>query len=103
MGYGSGVAAADSDSLLKILQRVSVLLGRDENDFSWTTWNDSAEALAEVKGAIEVVGHGEFPESVYVWFLPTGNLQEASLRTSWHDEYLLLAAEVDSLWKQRRD
>ena len=40
--------AAPRDALIAVLQEARGLLAREGNDFSWSSWEDRAEALAEM-------------------------------------------------------
>ncbi len=85
------------DILIDVLQRARAMLALEGNDFSWSSWEDSDAALAELDGLIETLRAGGLPErlALAVLFAPTGPLQETSLSSGWGQEFIDLAAEFD--------
>jgi hypothetical protein len=85
-------------NLTVVLLEARVLLANPENNFLWSSWEDSSEALEEIDGLLVQLKAGEFPSagSLRVLFLPTGPIQEVSLSSGWGDEFLELANKFDA-------
>jgi len=97
---------ADPRVVLTDVLRASVqLLSIEENDFAWSSWQDSATAVAEVSRLLAVVEAGGTPErlALSVIFAPTGPMQEVSISNGWGEAFLTLAECYDyaekGLWK----
>lgn len=84
--------------LVGVLERARAYLDRADNDFSWSSWADRAEALAEVDGIISELQSGTLtdPGALEVLFLPTGPIQEVSLSSGWGYDFLDLANAFDA-------
>jgi hypothetical protein len=84
-------------ALIAILRETQGLLGRKDNDFSWSSWNDAQEAVAEIQGHLERVDHCDYSQlfDLEVLFAPTGPIQETSMSSGWAYEYLAVAARFD--------
>jgi hypothetical protein len=102
----SDLDGADPRVVLTDVLRASVeLLSIDENDFAWSSWQDSATAVAEVSQLLAVVEAGGTPErlALSVIFAPTGPMQEVSISSGWGEAFLKLAECYDyaekGLWK----
>jgi len=71
------------------------------NDFSWCSWEDVSEALAEMEAILTPLEAGQLPDDIRhllrVLFAPTGPLQELSLSSGWAAQFLVLADRVDQL------
>lgn len=89
---------SDIAALLDIFQRARELVALPQNDFSWSSWRDTEDALAEVDGIIAQLQRGETPSSLQmsVLFAPTGPMQELSLSSGWGNRFLQLASEYDN-------
>lgn len=85
--------------LVALLDRVMGYV-EQSRDFDWSSWTDSNEALRELRAARATVLAGDMPLDLYVFFLPTGDLQEVSLQCGWAEDYLELAAQFDTAWGQ---
>lgn len=85
------------EKLMIVFLRTREMLARPENDFAWSSWEDAAEALAEVDRIIAELRAGVLPDRDHLTmiFLPTGPLQEVSVSSGWGDEFLKLAGEFD--------
>jgi hypothetical protein len=85
-------------ALIDIFQRARDLVAVPQNDFSWSSWRDSAHALEEIDGIVsrlhasEPVGHSEMS----ILFAPTGPMQELALSSGWGNRFLQLASEFDA-------
>ena len=92
-------------SLIHVLESTIELISLPDNDFSWSSWENEKEAIAEIRDLISLVKRGDLPErlKVSVLFAPTGSLQELSLSSGWADPFLKLADKYDQveklLWK----
>ena len=84
----------DLRKLIAILRETRALLGRDENDFSWSSWTNKEHALSEIDSIISELENGSVPE-IGVLFAPTGPIQEVSLGSSWEDKFIELAERFD--------
>lgn len=88
------------ETLLKVLEETRELLTRPDNDFAWSSWNDSAEALKEMDGYINAIRNDQkFDiDTLWVRFAPTGSIQEVSF-SGWALTYLKLAERFDEAIK----
>jgi hypothetical protein len=86
------------DALINILNRARALLALSNNDFSWSSWQDTADGLAEVDTYLSILHSGDLPSilQLQVLFAPTGPLQEVSLSSGWSSEFLALARDFDA-------
>jgi hypothetical protein len=85
-------------NLIAVLLEARVLLVNPENDFLWSSWEDSSDALKEIDGLLTQLKAGQFPSagSLNVLFLPTGDIQEVAISSGWGDEFLELANRFDA-------
>lgn len=95
----------DAKALLVEVLRSSIeLLSIEDNDFSWSSWENQAAAVAEVRSLLSVVEAGELPDriKISVLFVPTGPIQEVSLSSGWADPFFKVfeqfANAEKSLW-----
>lgn len=90
------MSSPSPEKLIAIFQEARALLARPGNDFTWSSWEDSAHAVAEVDGVITKLRQGDAPiHQMHVLFAPTGPMQEASLGSGWGDEFIALANRFD--------
>lgn len=75
------------------MEEVRGLLSSEDNDFTWSSWDDRNAGLAELdeilfalRGGFEVPVH-----TLRVLFAPTGPIQEVSLSSGWGDAFIALA------------
>ncbi|MBC2606306.1 hypothetical protein [Pelagicoccus albus] len=101
-----GIDRSDpNQSLLNLLESTIELLNIEGNDFIWSSWNSSEEAIAEIQKIKESILSGVLPPNleVSVLFAPTGPIQEVSLSSGWADTFLKIAERFDEienlLWK----
>lgn len=87
-------------TLLDIFQRIRDLVARPENDFSWSSWRDMEDALAEIDGIIARLQAGDVPLrfDMAILFAPKGPMQELALSSGWGNRFLGLASEFDDLF-----
>jgi hypothetical protein len=86
------------ETLIEVLLEARTLVARPGNNFDYSTWDDAAEAIAELTGLITAVQHGELSD-LSVFFAPTGPLQEVSLGSGWSKEFLELASRFDAAYE----
>ncbi len=84
----------DLRKLIYILEEARVLIARDGNDFSWSTWRDQDHAISEFDSMIAELQSGSVPD-MGTLFAPTGPIQEVSLRSGWGSQFLELADRFD--------
>ncbi len=85
-------------NLIVVLSEARVLLANPENNFLWSSWEDSSDALEEIDGLLTQLEAGIFPSagSLKVLFLPTGPIQEVSISSGWGHAFLELANKFDA-------
>jgi hypothetical protein len=79
------------EELEAVLVDARALLARLDNDFSWSSSEDSKAALSELDALIAEVRCGRLPKALEVVFAPTGPMQEVSLSSGWGQEFVDLA------------
>jgi len=87
---------ANTAKLLDIFHRARDLVARPENDFDWSSWRDSEDALTEIDGIISRLQANELPSEMSIIFAPTGPMQELALSSGWGNRFLGLATEFDA-------
>jgi hypothetical protein len=83
--------------LLDVLRASIELLSIEDNDFVWSSWKDSAAAVAEVRRLLAIAEAGGTPDrsALSVIFAPTGPMQEVSISSGWGDAFLKVAERYD--------
>lgn len=73
------------------------MLSLPNNDYSWSSWEDDADALEEIDEILTRLESGDDPASISmsVLFAPTGPMQEVSLSSGWGDQFVELAERFD--------
>jgi hypothetical protein len=86
--------------LAEVLREARTLLAHPDNDFLWSSWDDSTEALAEIDAYLAVLDAGELPPqlALVLLFAPTGCMQEVSL-SGWSVEFLRLSQKFDEAYR----
>lgn len=84
--------------LISILREARSLLALESNDFSWASWIDQNQAMAEIDSVITELENGLIPD-IGVLFAPTGPIQEVSLSSGWGIEFIRLAKRFDKVYK----
>ncbi|MDR3460607.1 MAG: hypothetical protein P4N60_24525 [Verrucomicrobiae bacterium] len=94
-------AATTHPELLQVLGEARVFLARSHNDFAWSSWDGTADALREIDGLISRIASGDMPKrlDLEVLFAPTGPIQEVSVSSGWGEEFLGLAERFDAAMK----
>jgi hypothetical protein len=87
----------DYKGLIDILFEVRRWLARQDNDFSWSSWDDASAAMAEIDSLIFKLRSGSMPppKNLKVLFAPTGPIQEVSLSSGWGEQFLSLASRFE--------
>jgi len=83
--------------LIDVLRASIELLSIEENDFGWSSWEDSRAAVAEVSRLLAIAESGGIPDrlTLSVIFAPTGPMQEVSISSGWGDAFLKVAERYD--------
>jgi hypothetical protein len=83
--------------LISIFEEARRLLAEPDNEFAWSSWNDSDDALDEIDGILSSLRLGIRPDelTMRVLFAPTGPIQEVSLSSGWGDDFIELANRFD--------
>lgn len=86
------------ENLLQVLRETRQLLALPDNDFAYSTWSNTAEALAELDGFIsDIEADRHFVGAeLSVLFAPTADIQEVSMSSGWGDEFCRVSARFDS-------
>jgi hypothetical protein len=84
--------------MISILEEAKRLVALPDNDFSWSSWADAANATAELDSYIVQLRTGKTPDKLQmsVVFTVTGPMQELSLSSGWGDEFIDLADRFDA-------
>lgn len=95
---------SDAAALLDVFQRARELVARPDNDFAWSSWRDTEDALEEIDSVLSRLQRGEIPAllEMSVLFAPTGPMQELSLSSGWGNRFLGLAEEFDAAIRDAR-
>ena len=91
------------DKLLGVLDTAIELLQLSGNDFSWSGWETSEEAVTELRELQDILRMRALPIHRYdiaLLFAPTGPLQEVSLSSGWATSFLKLVKKYDQVEKQ---
>jgi hypothetical protein len=93
-----GKAFMNLQNLIAVLSIARKLLAKPENDFIWSSWEGSSDALEEIDGLLAQLEAGDRPwrGSLEILFLPTGPIQEVSVSSGWGHEFLELANRFDA-------
>lgn len=89
------------EALVHILESVIELIQIPDNDFCWSSWEDSDQASKEISKLLNMAKAYSLPErvKVSVLFAPTGPLQEVSLSSGWAEAFLKVAEKYDQVEK----
>jgi hypothetical protein len=87
--------------LVEVLREARGFLARPDNDFTWSDWGSTADALQEIDDIIARIESGVLPArlDIEVLFAPTGPIQEVSLSSGWGKAFLGLAERFDAAMK----
>jgi hypothetical protein len=86
------------DDLLQILSEVRAWLARPSNDFDWSGWSSTSEALREFDALVGPLRSGGKVDETGLssLFAPTSSIQEVSMSSGWPDEFIQLAQSFDT-------
>ncbi len=93
-----------TQQLIAVLREAQALLDQPGNDYCWSSWENSEQALKEIERYIGEVARGDYRSSLQmqVIFAPTGPMQEVSLSSGWGQQFLDLAARFDKAIEKAR-
>ncbi|WP_395743252.1 hypothetical protein [Prosthecobacter sp.] len=85
------------EELLNVLKETRELLVRPDNDFAWSRWDDTTEALSEFDRLMANIEANRRFDLLNLAGLygPTGPIQEVSLSCGWGREFCDVAARFD--------
>jgi hypothetical protein len=88
---------SDRETLVEVLEEARALLARPDNDFAWSSFEGSEEAIAEIDDHIARVRRGDGSKRVEMraLFGPTGPIQEVSISSGWSEAFLKIAQRFD--------
>jgi hypothetical protein len=100
-----GPGVPDLTRLRGVFEETRAFLERPDNDYAWSSWQDSSAALSEVDRVLSQLKAGRLPGllQMRVLFAPTGPIQEVSISSGWGEEFLSLADRFDSAIEGRGD
>ncbi len=86
------------NQLIAVLEEAMARVADPDNDFSWSSWLDRADAIQELEGILVALRSGVSPRHLSIAFLfaPTGPMQEVSLSSGWGEAFLTLADRLDT-------
>lgn len=86
------------EGLLNVLKETRELLVLPDNDFAWSRWDDTAEALSEFDRLVANIESDRRFDllDLAVLYAPTGSIQEVSLSSGWGREFCDVAARFDA-------
>jgi hypothetical protein len=89
---------ADTTALTTVFEETRALLALPQNNFDWSSWEDTADALQEIDYILKRLREGSNARqlSLGIFFAPTGPIQEVSLSSGWGDEFIDLSNRFDA-------
>ncbi len=95
---GGGVADDPRRALAGVLREMTAMVGREEADFTWSSWEDAGAARAELAGLSARLAGEPFAvaDTLTVIVAPAGPLQELAMASGWAGDFLALAARADA-------
>jgi hypothetical protein len=90
--------------LLKVLHDTRDLLALPHNDFVWSSWDSSIEALTEFDQIVVNLDSHRYSDfsQLSSLFAPTGSIQEVSISSGWGKEFLGIAERFDTALEDYR-
>lgn len=82
--------------LIDVFEEARRFVALPDNDFAWSSWIDTEQALAEIDGILDRLRSGSLPRGMSILFAPTGPMQELSLSSGWDDPFMALASRFDA-------
>lgn len=85
-------------NLFNVLREARTLLALPDNDFSWSSWQDTEAAIREIDVLMLRVESGSLPPrlDLEVLFAPTGPIQEVTVSSGWGQDFIRLADRFDA-------
>lgn len=92
-----------NQELIEILEEARFFLALPDNDFSWSWWEDSTEALREVDNLLGEFRCGNLPRKLDldVLFVVTGPICEVSVSSGWGESWAELGGRFDVALEKR--
>lgn len=91
-------------NLLEVKRIIEIIKSKIiiDTDLMWTHYNSSEDLIVEINlNSILLEENNKAGlEFFQLLFLPTGTLQEISIQNGWSEQYLILAAEFDSIYEK---
>lgn len=89
--------SASTKELIAVFEEAKRLVTLPGNDFTWSSWEDAEEAVAELDRILGAIARGELLTRVELSliFAPSGPLQEMSIGSGWPSEFTELAARFE--------
>jgi hypothetical protein len=83
--------------LIVVLEEAKRWLALEDNDYAWSSWEDSRAAIEEIDGLLSALRSGVLPGdlNLRIIFAPTGPMQEVSLSSGWGKEFVDLGDRFD--------
>jgi hypothetical protein len=87
-----------AERLTEVLLEARALVSRAGNDFSWSSWEDAADARREIDELVKRLEWGPVrTSSMAILFAPTGPMQEVAVSSGWAQDYVDLADRFDTI------
>jgi hypothetical protein len=83
--------------MIEVLAASIELVSLDDNNFLWSSWNDAASAVAELRSHLDAVATSNNVnlDELSVLFAATGPMQELSISSGWGEPFVKLASYFD--------
>ena len=90
--------------LITVLREARDYVARTDNDFLWSSWEDTADALGEIDGYIaELELRPVRASTMSGMFAPTGPMHELAVSSGWSGAFSDLADRFDAIRMSARD
>lgn len=86
----------DVVQLIRVFEEARRLVSQGTNDFSYSSWIDTEQAVGEIDSVLSTLHQATIPSVMDVLFAPTGPMQELSLSSGWGSEFVELADRYDA-------
>lgn len=96
------MSTSTTHELVEVLRETRELLARPDNNFIWSHWNATADALREFDALVAQIESGDTSRrsDLELLFAPTGSIQEVSVSSGWGDEFLAVSERFDAVIKR---
>lgn len=87
----------NKEELIHILNEIKEFLKISKNDFLWSKWKSSQDAIEDLNKIIINIEmeDNSVKKEIETLFAPTGSLQEVSISGGWGREFIELSREFD--------